>query len=87
MKISFTEHPASVNETYAQHMGMACSFAGPLFVGACACLVHAFLPFLFLKTGSSIIDRLHGRMVTGRVVRPARDGAEVVVDAPGLERT
>ena len=85
MKISFTEHPASVNETYAQHLGMACSFAGPMFVGACACLVHALLPFLFLKTGSSIIDRLHARMVTSREVRPARAGD--AVGEPGLERT
>lgn len=85
MRISFTEHPASVNETYAQHLGMACSFAGPMFVGACASLVHAFLPFLFLKTGSSIIDRLHGRMVTGRVARPVEAGT--AVGEPGLERT
>lgn len=85
MKISFTEHPATVNETYAQHLRMACSFAGTMFVGACACLVHAFLPFLFLKTGSSIIDRLHGRMVTGRVARPAEAGA--AVGEPGLEHT
>ena len=85
MRISFTEHPASVNETYAQHMGMACSFAGSMFVGACACLVHAFLPFLFLKTGSSIIEGLYGRMVTGRVVRPAEAGS--AAGGPGLERT
>lgn len=82
MRISFTEHPASVNETYAQHMGRACSFAGPMFVGACASLVHAFLPFLFLRTGSSIIEGLHGRMVTGRAARPAEAGAAVGEPSP-----
>ncbi|WP_232424685.1 DUF6356 family protein [Pandoraea sp. B-6] len=65
MKI-FTQHPASVGENYLQHMGSALSFALPL-LGAClACLVHALLPFLFEKTGSRIIVRLHDRMVTHR---------------------
>ncbi|VVE42743.1 capsule biosynthesis protein [Pandoraea cepalis] len=65
MKI-FTQHPASVGENYLQHMGSALSFALPL-LGAClACLVHALLPFLFEKTGSRIIVRLHERMVTHR---------------------
>ncbi|WP_150660191.1 DUF6356 family protein [Pandoraea sputorum] len=65
MKI-FTQHPASVGENYLQHMGTSLSFALPL-LGAClACLVHAVLPFMFEKTGSRIITRLHDRMVTHR---------------------
>ena len=35
----FTDHPASVNETYLQHMGMAFGFGGRMLVGALACLV------------------------------------------------
>jgi hypothetical protein len=62
----FTEHPASVGETYFEHMESALSFAGPLFLAACFCLVHAFLPFLFEKTGSSYVTRLHERMVVNR---------------------
>ncbi len=62
----FTEHPRSVDETYVEHMGMALSFAGWLGLAALACLVHAFLPFLFEKTGSRIIDGLHDRMVRNR---------------------
>jgi len=65
MKI-FTQHPASVGENYLQHMGTSLSFALPL-LGAClACLIHAVLPFMFEKTGSRIITRLHDRMVTHR---------------------
>ncbi|VVE14076.1 capsule biosynthesis protein [Pandoraea eparura] len=72
MKI-FTQHPASVGENYLQHMGSALSFALPL-LGAClACLAHAFLPFLFEKTGSRIIVRLHERMVTHRDRRAKSD--------------
>ncbi len=65
-KAIFTEHPASVDETYSEHMGAALSFALPMFLGAIACLVHAFLPFLFVKTGSAIIGGLHDRMVVNR---------------------
>lgn len=71
MKRLFTEHPASVGESYLEHLGQALSFAGPLFLAALACLVHAFLPFLCVKTGSRAITRLHGRMVTHRDRRAA----------------
>ncbi|MDH3472673.1 MAG: DUF6356 family protein [Rhodospirillales bacterium] len=63
---AFTEHPASVGETYLEHMGMALSFALRLLLGSLACLLHAFLPFLFVKTGSGIIAGLHDRMVVNR---------------------
>lgn len=63
----FTDHPSDVGETYFQHMGQATSFAGPMFLGACACLIHAIFPFLCVKTGSGIVTNLHGRMVTNRV--------------------
>ncbi|MFQ5774283.1 MAG: DUF6356 family protein [Kiloniellaceae bacterium] len=62
----FTEHPASVDETYTEHMAAAASFAARMLLGSLACLVHALLPFLFVKTGSSIIAELNERMVTNR---------------------
>ena len=62
----FTHHPASVNETYFQHMGMALSFCGRFTYGAIAALIHAFFPFLFEKTGSELISELHNRMVANR---------------------
>ncbi len=66
----FTDHPASVDETYGEHMVTALSFAGPLFKAAFAALIHAFLPFLFVTTGSETITTLHDRMVTNRRVQP-----------------
>ncbi len=62
----FTEHPASVDETYGEHMGVACAFAGRMFFASIACFIHGFLPFLFVKTGSATIEELHERMVTNR---------------------
>ncbi len=66
MKRLFTDHPASVGESYLEHMGQAGSFSLRLFLASLACLVHALLPFLFVKTGSRLITELHDRMVTNR---------------------
>lgn len=66
----FEDHPASVGESYMQHMRMALGFAVTLAGAALAVLVHAFLPFLFVRTGSRSIEQLYGRMVTNRVAVP-----------------
>jgi len=70
----FTDHPASVDETYFQHMGSAFGFGGSMLLGAAACFVHGLFPWLCLKRGSDTIRALHGRMVTHRVVRPDPPG-------------
>jgi len=62
----FTEHPASVGETYWGHLLRASWFAGKMLLGAGACFVHALFPFLFVKTGSQAITQLHDAMVTNR---------------------
>ncbi len=67
----FTEHPASVGESYWGHLLRASWFSGRLLLAAGACLVHAFLPFLFVRTGSQAITELHTAMVTGRRTAPA----------------
>ena len=63
----FTRHPASVGETYPQHLLAAGGFAAQLLLIALACVVHALLPFLFERTASARIDALHSRMVRNRV--------------------
>ncbi len=62
----FTEHPASVDETYFEHLRAASSFSIRMFVASLACLVHALLPFLFVRTGSAAIETLYDRMVANR---------------------
>jgi len=66
-----TEHPASVGETYGQHLLRAWGFALRLLVGGLACLVHGLLPFLCVRTGSRTVIELHDRMVVNRSRRPA----------------
>lgn len=63
---AFTEHPASVGETYGQHMGQAVCFGGRMILAGIACLVHGFLPFLFVRTGSRAIADLNDRMIASR---------------------
>lgn len=58
----FTRHPASVNESYFEHLCFAAGFAGQLLLAGLAALVHSLLPFLFETTASRIIDRLHARI-------------------------
>jgi Family of unknown function (DUF6356) len=62
----FTEHPASVGESYVEHMGVALSFACPLLVAGLAALIHAVLPFLCVTTASGTVKRLHARMMNRR---------------------
>jgi hypothetical protein len=67
---AFSEHPASVGETYSEHMGHAACFGLRMIGAGIACLVHALLPFLFARTGSAAIAELNDRMVVNRRVTP-----------------
>jgi hypothetical protein len=58
----FTDHPASVDETYFGHMAFALGFAFWLGVAAAAALVHAVLPFACETTASRILTRLHAKI-------------------------
>ena len=66
LKELFTEHPASVGETYGEHLAMATGFGARMILGGFACLLHGIFPFLFVKTGSAQISTLHERMVRNR---------------------
>lgn len=80
----FTDHPASVNETYFQHMAMAFGFGSRMLVGALACFVHGFFPWLCLTRGSDTVRGLHHRMVAHRVVRTPHDLTPPGLTPPGL---
>jgi len=70
---SFSAHPRSVGETYWQHLGVSLRFSGSLLLAALAALVHGLFPFLFVRTGSGIISRLHESMVQHRLRKAAPD--------------
>jgi hypothetical protein len=75
----FNAHPATVGETYAEHLVMASGFGLRMVLAGFACLVHGVLPFLFVRTGSDAIRALHTRMVTNR--RRAPEAAAIAVRA------
>lgn len=58
----FLSHPRSVNESYFEHMAFAFKFSMRLFGGALAALTHAFLPFLFEKTASTMVKNMVQKM-------------------------
>jgi hypothetical protein len=62
----FTEHPASVDETYLQHFISALGFGTKMIVAGVACMVHGLLPALFVTRGSDTVSALHDRMVVSR---------------------
>jgi hypothetical protein len=82
----FVDHPSAVGETYDEHRRVALSFAFPLISAGLACLVHAFVPGLFVRTGSQTIEQLHQRMVVARR-GPNRTSGEPHQDlaAPAVE--
>jgi hypothetical protein len=74
----FLDHPRAVGESYLEHQRHAFGFGIALLGAGLACLVHALVPGLFVRTGSEAITRLHDRMVANRIapsrgrVAPAR---------------
>lgn len=62
----FTDHPASVGESYTEHLKTASGFGFSMIASGLACLVHGLVPSLFERTGSETIARLHERMIVNR---------------------
>ena len=67
---AFTDHPASVGESYGEHLGRAACFGTRMVFAGFACLIHGVFPFLFVRTGSRAISELNDRMTVNRRVPP-----------------
>lgn len=76
---AFTEHPASVGETYTEHMRVAAHFAKELGLAAGAAAVHAVFPALCRTSASERVKRLHVEMTSGN--RAPSPDLTVVTDA------
>lgn len=59
---AFVRHPQSVGESYGEHAMFAGRFGFTLLLASMAALVHAVLPFMFEKTASKMVMRLHDRI-------------------------
>jgi len=75
----FTDHPASVGESYFQHMTFAARFGVTMIGGGLACLVHAVLPFACVTRGSETVAQLNQTLDRARASRAA---PAVAVEGP-----
>ncbi len=62
----FVEHPRSLGKTYLQHLREALTFGAVMVAAGAACMLHALVPALFPRTGSSAVSRLYEQMVLRR---------------------
>lgn len=65
----FVDHPRSVDESYAEHFGVASRFGVTMIWGGLCALVHAFVPGWCITTGSDTIRRLNHIMVIQRTAK------------------
>ncbi len=60
MKTLFTRHPNSIGESFIKHFIVALSVGCRMVFAGLACIIHAFLPFLFDSTASNTVQKIHG---------------------------
>lgn len=65
IRAKFTDHPASVGETYGEHFLVATHFAAELAKASFACAVHAFYPNACTTTASGKVRALYAEMNSG----------------------
>ena len=63
---AFTEHPASVGESYFGHLLQASRFGLRMIGAGLACLAHGLFPFLCVTRGSDAMMALHAEMAARR---------------------
>lgn len=71
----FTEHPATADETYWQHLLFTLGMGVRFLYAGLAILVHGLLPFMFVRTASNEIIRAY-RIMRTRVPKSELQAAE-----------
>lgn len=74
----FIDHPRAIGETYTQHARTAWSFGWRMVTGGLACMVHAIVPGVFVKTASRTVVQLDAEM-RGRTASPAEEEFAYVI--------
>jgi hypothetical protein len=62
----FLDHPHALGETYWQHQRHALQFGTSMVFAGVACILHALIPAVFVRTASTTVVRLHERMRAAR---------------------
>lgn len=58
----FVDHPRSIGETYGEHAGHALYIGSRMILAGGACLLHALLPGLFVRTASAAVEDIQTLM-------------------------
>jgi len=58
----FLQHPEEQSMTYFEHLKHACFYGIQSLGCSLAFIVHGFIPCLFKKTGSTIVQHLHNQL-------------------------
>ena len=58
----FLDHPATVEESYVEHLMFAGRFSVTLFAAGIAAFIHALIPCLFEKTAGNLIKQMAARI-------------------------
>ncbi len=56
------DHPRDIGETYTEHASHALTIGGKMLYSGVACLVHALVPGLFIRTASQTVEDIQARM-------------------------
>jgi hypothetical protein len=56
------DHPRDIGETYTEHASHALTIGGKMLCSGIACLVHALLPGLFVRTASRTVEDIQALM-------------------------
>lgn len=80
----FMDHPRDVGESYGEHFATAAGFGFRMVVGGVACIVHALIPALFVRTASDTVKSLYATMKARQPAfakeRPAFEAPEWQLD-------
>jgi Family of unknown function (DUF6356) len=74
----FTDHPRAIGETYGEHARTALRFGWRMVTGGLACMVHAVIPGLFVKTASRTVVQLDAEMRGRKPTPEAEEFAYVI---------
>ena len=58
----FVKHPEEQKMTYFEHLKHACSYSVQALSCSLVFMVHGFVPCLFEKTGSVMVQRIHNQL-------------------------
>ncbi|MCR5872359.1 MULTISPECIES: DUF6356 family protein [unclassified Sphingomonas] len=80
----FLSHPRDVGESYGEHFATAAGFGVRMVVGGVACIIHALIPALFVRTASDTVKSLYATMKARQPAfakeRPAFEAPEWQLD-------